>query len=154
LAATGSGADRTRVDRLVAGFGATRAAAVRAPVARVLPPRAVVRLVEVRAAVARLAGVLRPVPVAPVFAAGSAAGGWAVAGPSDGWFGAGDAAAEELAGASTGDRPLPVSAERGAGVLRRLLVRLARRPFCPSTATTTLLPNAAASEAPTKMGDG
>jgi hypothetical protein len=123
--AAGSGAVRAR---LVAGFGATRAVP-RAPVARVVAPREVVRPVEVRAEVARLAGVLRPVPVAPVFEVGSAAGDWAVAVPSEGWFGAGDAVVDESAGASEGDRPLPVSAERGAGVLRRLLVRVARRPF-------------------------
>jgi hypothetical protein len=50
------------------------------------------------------------------------------------------------------DRVLPPVAARGAGVRRRVLVRVLRRPFCPSEATPTFLPNAGAAEAPMKMG--
>jgi len=161
VAAAGSGvagAVRARV-ALVAGLGAVRAAVARVPAARVPVVREVVRAAEARAGrfaagAPDLVAAAVPVPVGLVFGVGSGATNWAAEGCSDGCSGAGDAAVDGLAGASAGDRPLPVSAERGAGVLRRLLVRVARRPFCPSTATTTLLPNAAESEAPTKMGDG
>jgi hypothetical protein len=56
-----------------------------------------------------------------------------------------------LAGTSADARPLPVGAERGAGVPRRV-GRVVRRPFCPSEATTSLLPNGVAREAPTERG--
>jgi len=134
---------------LVAGFGATRAAVAR--VARVPVPRAADRVEAARFDPETPAGFAL---VGFVSGVGSGAVDSAGAGCSVEWFGAPDSAAEKATGGGTGDRPLPVSAERGAGVLRRLLVRVARRPFCPSTATTPLLPNAAASEAPTEMGDG
>ncbi|HEX4249084.1 MAG TPA: hypothetical protein VH008_14570 [Pseudonocardia sp.] len=134
--ATGSGA--------AAGL-AVVAAGLAAAVARARAVRLVAGFGAARDAVTRVPAARVPV-LREVLRC--AAVGW-----SAGCSGAGDAAVEELAGVSTGDRPLPVTAERGAGVLLRLLVRDARLPFCPSTATTTLLPNAAGSEAPTKMGE-
>jgi hypothetical protein len=56
-----------------------------------------------------------------------------------------------LAGTSADARPLPVGAERGAGVPRRV-GRVVRRPFCPSEATRSLLPNGVKREAPTERG--
>jgi hypothetical protein len=56
-----------------------------------------------------------------------------------------------LAGTSADARPPPVGAERGAGVPRRV-GRVVRRPFCPSEATTSLLPNGVEREAPTERG--